>query len=49
VIAVDGGLGVVEGVTRYQSTGEVFGNVWLIRLDDGGRCTRYAEYWMQEE
>ena len=36
VIAAEESLGVVEGVTRYQSTGEVFGNIWLIRLDDGG-------------
>ena len=49
VIAVDGDLGVVEGVTRYKSTGEVFGNIWLIRLDDGGRCTRYTEYWMEKK
>jgi uncharacterized protein (TIGR02246 family) len=48
VIAVDGDLGVVEGVTHYRSTGEVFGNLWLIRLDAGGRCSRYTEYWMQK-
>ena len=49
VIAVEGNLGVVEGVTRYKSTGEVFGNIWLIDLDDGGRCTRYTEYWMEKK
>jgi uncharacterized protein (TIGR02246 family) len=48
VIAVDGDLGVVEGVTRYRSTGEAFGNIWLIRLDAEGRCARYTEYWMQK-
>jgi uncharacterized protein (TIGR02246 family) len=48
VIAVDGDLAVVRGVTRYlppeQTTYE---NIWLIRLDDDGRATEFIEYWME--
>jgi hypothetical protein len=50
-LAVEGDLGVARCVTRYadQDEGErVYHNVFLIRLDDEGRCVDFVEYFMRE-
>lgn len=50
-LAVDGDLGVARCVTRYADSGEgerVYHNVFLIRLDDEGRCVDFVEYFMRE-
>ena len=49
VIATDGGLGVVEGRTAYPKLGKTYRNLWLIRLDDGGRATHFTEYYVLEK
>ncbi|THG32327.1 nuclear transport factor 2 family protein [Naasia lichenicola] len=48
VIAIEGDLGVVEGRTVYGRLGTAYRNLWLIRLDDGGRATMFTEYYAKE-
>jgi ketosteroid isomerase-like protein len=46
-VAVAGDLAIVQGVTTYQDQPPVvYSNLWLIRLDDQGRCTEFTEWWM---
>jgi uncharacterized protein (TIGR02246 family) len=47
VIAIDGSMGVVQGQTTYLKPPATYGNLWLLTLDDDGRCARFTEYWMQ--
>jgi hypothetical protein len=53
IVATDGDLGVVEGVTGYPAHGDddeaEFKNLWLVRLDPDGRATEFAEWWAQRE
>lgn len=49
VLSESGGLGVVQGVTHYRDQGRDYSNLWLVWLDDDGRCTRFVEYWMLQE
>jgi hypothetical protein len=37
-------LAVVRGETTYPD--ETYSNLWLIRLDDKGRCAYFTEWWM---
>jgi ketosteroid isomerase-like protein len=46
-IAVDGDLGVVRANTTYQD-GPAYANLWLIRLDDHGRCRSFTEWFMRQ-
>ena len=49
-LAVDGDLGVARCVTTYADTGEgprVYHNIFLVRLDDEGRCVDFVEYFMR--
>jgi ketosteroid isomerase-like protein len=39
-------LGVVQGETRYLNEGRTYSNLWLVRLDGDGRCTKFVEYYM---
>lgn len=51
IVAVDGDLGVVEGLTAYPAHGQdqetEFKNLWLIRLTPEGRATEFAEWWAE--
>ncbi len=47
VIAVDGALAVVRGVTRYDQPDPTYENLWLVRLTDDGRAREFTEYWME--
>ena len=50
-VAVDGDLGVAQCVTTYADTGDgrrVYHNIFLVRLDDDGRCFDFVEYFMRE-
>jgi ketosteroid isomerase-like protein len=47
VLAADGDLVVVRGVTRYDPPYPAYDNLWLIRLDDRGRASEFIEYWME--
>lgn len=53
ILAVDGDLGVVEGVTGYPAHGDEeeteFKNLWLIRLTPDGRASEFAEWWVERE
>jgi hypothetical protein len=50
-IAVEGNVGVAQGRTRYfapdGSTEREFDNIFVLHFDDGGRCTRFTEWFMQ--
>jgi len=49
-LAVDGDLGVARCVTTYADTGEggrIYHNLFLVRLDGGGRCFDFVEYFMR--
>lgn len=42
-------LGIVRGWTRYRDPPSEYSNLWLIRLDDDGRCWQFTEWWMEHE
>ncbi|MBK5228358.1 MAG: nuclear transport factor 2 family protein [Actinobacteria bacterium] len=46
VIASEGDLGLVRGVTHYLTNGNVYDNLWEIVLDGEDRCSRFTEWWM---
>ena len=45
VVATEGDLVIVEGVTRYAD-GRVYSNLWLIRLAADKTATSFTEWWM---
>ncbi|HEY7450993.1 MAG TPA: nuclear transport factor 2 family protein [Candidatus Limnocylindria bacterium] len=51
-VAVNGEVGVARCVTRYRATARgparVYHNIWVLSLDDDGRCSDYTEYYMKE-
>jgi ketosteroid isomerase-like protein len=47
VIAVAGDLGFVRGVTDYKTPPRTYDNLWEITLNEGGKATRYVEWWMK--
>lgn len=47
IIAVDGDLGVMHGTTVYKSAG-TFSNIWLIRLNDKGKCKEFREWFVRK-
>jgi ketosteroid isomerase-like protein len=53
ILAVDGDLGIVEGVTGYPAHGEdeetEFKNLWLVRLAPDGRATEFAVWWAERQ
>ena len=53
VLAVCDDIGFVQGETTYAATADeaaqVYSNLWAIRLDAGGRCTEFTEWWMEQE
>jgi ketosteroid isomerase-like protein len=56
LIAQEGDLYVVRGVTRYPEGGsversapEVYHNLWLVTLAPDGRASEFVEYWMEED
>ena len=48
VLAVDGNRGIVRGWTTYHTPPGEFSNVWLIVLDESGRCREFVEWWVQK-
>jgi uncharacterized protein (TIGR02246 family) len=46
-VALTGDLAVVQGATTYAEPPATYSNLWLVRLDDAGRCTEFTEWWMQ--
>jgi hypothetical protein len=39
------GPAVVTGTTHYPHA--TYSNLWLVRLDDGGSCVEFTEWWME--
>jgi ketosteroid isomerase-like protein len=48
VLAIADDLAFVRGWTHYLDEDD-FSNLWMIRLDDGGRCSEFTEWWMVED
>lgn len=47
ILAVDAPLGILQGWTTYVDPPREYSNIWVVRLDDAGRCTEFTEWWMQ--
>ena len=47
VVTADG-LAVIEGTTKYRG-GKTYSNLWVLRLDDRGRCRDYTEWYMEQK
>jgi len=45
-ILVGPDVGVVQGETIYRQPPQTYSNMWVIRLDDSGRCSEFTEWWM---
>jgi uncharacterized protein (TIGR02246 family) len=46
LLAVTDDVAVVQGTTTYATPPSAYSNLWLIRLDETGRCTEFTEWWM---
>ncbi len=44
-LTVSEGVAVISGTTTYPGT--TYSNLWVIRLDDAGRCRHFTEWWME--
>jgi ketosteroid isomerase-like protein len=51
VLAADGPVGVVQGLTTYGATDKnpetIYGNIWIVTLAPDGRASSFAEWWVQ--
>jgi hypothetical protein len=47
-VAIEDNVGVLEGVTTYHTQGEAYNNVWVIVLDESGRCREFREQWVKK-
>ncbi len=47
-LAIEGEIGVLDGLTTYTGRGEIFKNIWMIALDEDGRCSEFREYWIKK-
>jgi len=51
VIAADGSVGVIRGLTTYAATDKtpqtVYGNIWIVTLAADGRATSFTDWWIQ--
>ena len=45
MLAVDGDLVVVRTDVFYERPQRGFGNLWLVRFGDEGRCTSFEEWY----
>jgi uncharacterized protein (TIGR02246 family) len=48
VLGVDGDLAFVRGWTTYAKEPD-YSNLWVVRLDDTGRCSEFIEWWMEAD
>jgi ketosteroid isomerase-like protein len=39
-------LTIVTGTTTYSGAEGTFSNLWVLRLDEDGRCREFTEWWM---
>jgi uncharacterized protein (TIGR02246 family) len=49
VLAASGDTGVVRGWTEYLDPPREYSNIWVIRLDERGKCKEFAEWWMKKK
>jgi ketosteroid isomerase-like protein len=38
-------VAIIQGTTTYPD--ETYSNLWVMRLDDDGRCRQFTEWWME--
>jgi uncharacterized protein (TIGR02246 family) len=48
ILAIADDLAFVRGWTDYKTDTD-YSNLWVIRLDDEGRCSEFTEWWMPIE
>jgi hypothetical protein len=48
-LAVTDDVAVVQGETVYRTPPRTYSNLWVIRLDEAGRCTEFTEWWMEHD
>lgn len=46
--AIEGNVGVLEGVTTYRAQIGTFNNIWTIKLQKDGRCSEFREQWVRK-
>jgi ketosteroid isomerase-like protein len=46
VLGIDGDVAFVRGLTTYDKLPD-YSNLWVVRLDDAGRCSEFIEWWME--
>jgi ketosteroid isomerase-like protein len=49
VLGVDGNLGFVRGWADYFTEDTDYSTLWVIRLEDDGRCSEFIEWWVPIE
>lgn len=47
LLGISGDLAFVQGYTRYLSPPAEYANLWVIRLDEEGRCQEFTEWFME--
>lgn len=49
ILAMTADLAFVQGRTQYHvGSRPIYRNLWVIRLDEKGRCSEFTEWWMEE-
>ena len=43
-IAVTAEVAIIQGTTTYPA--QTYSNLWVMRLDEDGRCRQFTEWWM---
>ena len=47
IVAVEGDTGVVRAEVRYgRPHNQLFRDLWIVRLDERGRCVAFEEWWV---
>ena len=46
-LLIDGDRAVATGESRYAE-GRAFSNLYVLRFDEEGRCTEFAEWYMEQ-
>jgi SnoaL-like protein len=44
LVAVEGDTGVARVEVRYGDTGTFYRDIWIVRLDESGRCVHFEEW-----
>ena len=49
VLATTDDLAFVRGLTTYNEPPRTYYNLWVVRLNQSGRCTEFTEWWMETD